>query len=186
MTNNEPKQISVDLAETFTVRDYQDQLLAEYTALRAEIIHRMATRHQIVTFSVAVLAAILAFDEAPIKTLFAYPVLGVFLALGWAHNDFRIAEIGEYIQSHIETVLPGLKWETYFSNIKSPGTKFWNVLRAMILSAGGIIVGTQLLALLIPFLKGTPPTVWVIGLDVLAILLTLYILYSRKRHFRKK
>jgi hypothetical protein len=167
------------------VKDYQGQLLAEYTALRAEVLQRMATRHQLVTFSVAVLGAIIAF-EAPTSTLLVYPVFGLFLALGWAHNDFRIAEIGKYVRKHIETELPGLNWETYFFNIKSPGPNLWHVLRATILSAGGIIVGTQWLALLIPLLKNQSPSTWVFVLDVLVMLLTLYILYSRKRHFRKK
>ena len=96
--------ISIERAGTFDTKDYQGQLLAEYTALRAEVTQRMSTRHQLLTFSIVVLSAIIAFD-ASLSTLYAYPVLGVFLALGWAHNDLRIAELGEYIRLHLDLML---------------------------------------------------------------------------------
>ena len=176
----------LDRSQPFDTKDYQAQLLAEYNALRSEAIQRMDKRHQIVTFSVVVLGAILAFD-APVSTLLAYPILGLFLALGWAHNDFRIGEIGEYVRTRIETQLPGLNWETHFSDLKKRRQPFRYVLRATILSAGGVIVGTQLIALIILYLKATtPPNRWLVGINIGAILLTVVILHWRKLLYRRK
>jgi len=166
-------------------RDYQIQLLAEYNALRAEAIHRMGARHQIVALSVAVLGAILAFGKQP-NTLIGYPILGFFLALGWAHNDFRIGEIGEYIRIHIEKKLPGLNWEKHFFDIKKKNKPIRYILRATILSAGGIIVGTQILAVVIPFCNQTRPSLAWVPVDATAITLTAIVLHWRKMLYWKR
>jgi len=167
--------------------DYEAETMAEYSALRAEIIHRMTMRHQIVAFSVAVLGAVLAF-EAPANTLLAYPILGLFLALGWAHNDFRIGEIGEYIRTQIETKLPGLHWETHFSDLKKNRIPVRYLLRATILSAGGIIMGTQLLALLVPLCQqpASELSPCLIVIDAGAIATTAVVLHWRKLVYLRK
>ena len=62
------------------------------------------------------------------------------------------------------------------------------MLRATILSAGGIIVGTQIMALVIPFLqKNTvrPHLLW-LPVDGIAIVFTAIVLHWRKRVYRKK
>jgi hypothetical protein len=146
----------------------------------------MGARHQIVAFSVAVLGAVLAFNAQP-NILVVYPILGLFLAMGWAHNDFRIGEIGEYVRTNIEDKLQGLNWEKHFYDIKKKKQPFRYVLRATILSAGGIIVGTQTLALIIPFLqKNTtrPPLLW-LPVDGIVIVLTAIVLHWRSMVYRK-
>jgi len=187
MGSENPLQTTPTNSEQSSDRDYQTQILAEYNALRSEIIHRMGVRHQIVAFSVVVLSAVLAFDAQP-NTLVAYPILGLFLALGWAHNDFRIGEIGEYVRTHIEEQLPGLKWEKHFYNIKKRKQPLRYVLRATILSAGGIIIGTQLLAIVVSFFRqhaSRPNLIW-LPIDGIAIVLTGIVLHWRKRVYRKK
>jgi len=187
MGSENPSQTTSANSEQIDARDYQTQLLAEYNALRSEAIHRMGVRHQIVAFSVVVLGAVLAFNAQP-NTLVAYPILGLFLALGWAHNDFRIGEIGEYVRTNIENKLPGLNWEKHFFNIKKKERPFRYVLRATILSAGGIIVGTQILALVVPFFQQTAPRpnlLWV-PIDGVAIVFTAIVLHWRKMVYRKK
>jgi hypothetical protein len=49
----------------------------------------------------------LAFDSVA----FVYPILALFLALGWFQNDFRIADTAAYIRERIEPLFPGLNYE---------------------------------------------------------------------------
>ena len=102
--------------EFYCENNCKEQLLAEYNTLRAEIVHRMGIRHQIVSFSVVLLGAILAFEVKNEITLLAYPILTLFLASGWAHNDCRI---GEYIKQNIEDKLCFLNWETHLYETKN-------------------------------------------------------------------
>jgi len=187
MSSENPSQIeSVNFKQTDTM-DYHTQLLTEYNALRSEVIHRMNARQQIVAFSVVVLGAVLAFNAQP-NTLLVYPILGLFLALGWAHNDLRIGEIGEYVRTNLEDKLLGLNWEERFLEIKKKKQPLKYVLRATILSASGIIVGTQLLALFVPFFQHDAPVpnkAWIF-VDSVAIVLTAIILHWRKLLYWKK
>jgi hypothetical protein len=161
-------------------KEIEAQLLAEYNALRTEVIHRMGTRHQLVAFSVIVLGAVWAFAQP--NTLLAYPILGFFLALGWAHNDFRVGEIGEYVRKNIEAKLPGLHWEQHFYDIKEKKRPLRYVFRASILSAGGIIVGTQILSLVVLLIKQpiSEINIYLIAIDCVAIILTCIVLHWRK------
>ena len=76
MSENNSSQKTPTNSEQTNNRDYETQLLAEYNALRSEVIHRIGVRHQIVAFSVVVLGAVLAFNSQP-NALLAYPILGV-------------------------------------------------------------------------------------------------------------
>lgn len=173
----------------------ESQLLAEYDALRSEIIHRMRYRIQILSLAIIVLGAIFAFnrDNGP-NILLYYPLFGFFVAAGWANNDYRIKEIGDYIRNHIEEKLPGLNWERYFFDLnkkeRPKGTR--RQLRATILSASGILVCTQCLSIIGYFtLKtghwylNTSLGIWLLLLfDVLSILAAFYVLWWTK--FRKQ
>jgi len=167
--------------ESLDATEIQHQRLAEYNALRSEIIHRMGVRQRTVAFSVVVLGAVLTF-HAPPETVLVYPILGFFLALGWAHNDFRIGKIGKYIETEIERWLPGLGWETHFADITKREMPLRYILRATVFSAGGIIVGTQVLALVIPFVRRTAqaPSTWWLPVDVVFILMSVAVLNWRK------
>src|SRR5579859_4948694 len=85
--------------------------LAEYQALRAEILNRFNVQHQL--FSLAIIAAgtiFVASIQNPNPTVGAililgYPVLSLFLAAGWGHQDRRVWQAGTYIRERIETAL---------------------------------------------------------------------------------
>lgn len=181
MGNDNQSQFTCSQSEQYSSERMESQLLSEYNALRSEVIHRMQNRHQLVVFSLAVLGAVLAF-HAQANTLLAYPILGFFLALGWAHNDFRIGEIGEYVRTHIEAKLPGLNWEQHFFEIKKKGNPFRYVLRATTLSAGGIIVGTQILSIVVILIQNPIHAInkCLLATDGMAIIFTGIVLHWRK------
>ena len=79
-------------------RDPTTFLLAEYDALRGEILKRSEIQHQLLSFSLAALGALMAvgLKDSP-SALLAYPILVLFLAVGWVYNDLQIAQIGLYI-----------------------------------------------------------------------------------------
>ena len=181
MCTNDQSQITSSRPEQSDVKDIETQLLSEYSALRSEVIHRMGVRHQLVAFSVMVLGSVLAFNDSP-NTLLAYPVLGFFLGLGWAHNDFRIGEIGEYVRTQIEAKLPGLNWEQHFFDIKDKKAPLRYVLIATILSAGGIIVGTQILSIVVVLFQIPLQSIntYLLAIDGVAIFSTAIVLHWRK------
>lgn len=90
-------------------------MLAEYAVLRDEILRRYEVRTKmiettLVATGVIWTAAFQSTQLAPI--LLVYPVLVLFLALGWASHGIVIGELGKYIRERIEPCDSGLRWET--------------------------------------------------------------------------
>jgi hypothetical protein len=91
-------------------------MLAEWNGLRAEIIKRMEIRPQILLLAFIVAGTLITFGAqptTPVLVLLLYPLLSVFLALAWMHNDMRISETAEFIREKIEPTLSGFRWEHY-------------------------------------------------------------------------
>jgi hypothetical protein len=88
-------------------------LLAEYRELRAEILKRSEMQHQLISFSLAALGALMAVGLRDSPTaLLIYPIVTLGLAIGWAYHDLQIAQLGLYIRYRIETRLVGSRgWE---------------------------------------------------------------------------
>lgn len=89
-------------------------LLAEYNALRGEILKRSEIQHQLISFALAALGALTAVGlKDSTSALLAYPILVLFLAVGWTYNDIQIAQIGLYIKHRIEGQLAasGQGWQ---------------------------------------------------------------------------
>jgi hypothetical protein len=84
------------------VRDF---LKLEYTALRGELIKRVEFRQRLLEIAVvsagAILALNLAWDQYPL-ILVAYPIVVMFLGLGWMHHDQRLQKLATYIRMQIE------------------------------------------------------------------------------------
>ena len=88
-------------------------LLAEYKELRAEILKRSEIQHQLISFSLAALAALttVGLRDSP-SALLIYPIVTLGLSVGWAYNDLQIAQLGLYIKHRIEAKLVGsLGWQ---------------------------------------------------------------------------
>lgn len=153
--------------------------LAEYSALRDEILKRIDTRQQIISYTITIAAAFLTFAvgtdvfNSPFPLLI-YPILATFLAMAWSHSDQRAGEIGEYIREEIEPNLPGMGWEKWIrqrftpnentdSNIEGNGQKraagynkierlgIWLKKFTVEIYAYGIFVSTQIIAILFAF-----------------------------------
>jgi hypothetical protein len=124
-------------------------LLAEYEALRTEIMKRMEIQNQVILFSITALGAILAvaFQSKMPALGLLYPVLATFLATTWAHDDYRASQIGKYIKVRIEQRLGKdaeqrywIGWEHYMGLPQSrPGSLYR-------LASVGIFAATELVA----------------------------------------
>jgi hypothetical protein len=80
-------------------------LKLEYTTLRGELIKRVEFRQRLLEIAVvsagAILALNLTWDQYPL-ILLAYPILVMFLGLGWLHHDQRLQKLATYIRMQIE------------------------------------------------------------------------------------
>jgi hypothetical protein len=80
-------------------------LKLEYTTLSGELIKRVEFRQRLLEIAVvsagAVLALNLTWDQYPL-ILLAYPILVMFLGLGWLHHDQRLQKLATYIRMQIE------------------------------------------------------------------------------------
>jgi hypothetical protein len=153
--------------------------LAEYNALRAEILKRMGIRHQLFTFTLVVAGTFLSIGLATnlsYKMLFAYPLVTLFISGSWMQSDFRIYQLGQYIKNQIETrFLPPKKgWEHMHESVETIN---------LVGSIRGIILSTQLLLVFIGLLlvNFQPDTIDLIllALDLIAFILTVLTLRRR-------
>lgn len=122
-------------------------LLAEYNALREEILKRIELQYQVLSLTVVVLGTVLGFglQAHSASIVLLYPILATFLAATWSHNGLDIKEIGTYIREQIESKVTkdNIGWEHRIRSRRRRlgGLKF--------LSARGIFIGTSLLAILV-------------------------------------
>jgi sucrose-6-phosphatase len=162
-------------------KEATDFLLAEYAALRAEILNRTEIQHQLISLALIAAGTFLTvgLQGSPTVTL-AYPILAVFLAAAWAQNDTRVHQIGLYIKKRIEKRIleAGLGWEHAV-----PSTRIGRLGSLTLLASRGVFVGTEIMAVSIRLLKLTFPfpteDIVLIIIDGIAIMLTVFLL---KRH----
>jgi 8-oxo-dGTP diphosphatase len=152
--------------------------LAEYAALRSEILKRVEMRQQILIFTLVIAGTLLTlglkFDE--ISVLVIFPILAMLLALVWMQNDLRIGEIGEFIRKRV--ILNDLRWEAFIRQEYANRR-----LRPMEVSAWGVFLVTEALSLgiviskMLPF---SPAEVIYLAVDVIAIILTAIFIRRRR------
>lgn len=135
--------------------------LAEYNALRAEILKRFEIQFQLVSLAIIAAGTIFitgiqtADHRVGTVLILGYPILALFLATAWGHNDRRVWQLGTYIREHIETALgvERLGWEHH--HVASPlGPRY--ILHAM----KGVFLGTEGFAIV--------TSVFVARIDVIA------------------
>jgi hypothetical protein len=157
----------------------------EYNSLRNEILKRFDLRQQFISIALTLAGIFLSFGLTTALVALIYPPIATFLALGWAQNDLRIRDLGNYIRENIETVYPGIGYETYVQQVrnKSKGVKSW---RPLVISHSGIFLFTQLMAVGIELSKSTSfvfsPLKWgLLSIDIIAIIIVAWIASQTKR-----
>lgn len=89
-------------------------VVAEYTALREEILKRIEIKQQVNTIVVAAFGATIAlglqYKEATLILL--YPILLPLFSVVWSTNERRAREIGSYIRTQIEEKCGEGGWES--------------------------------------------------------------------------
>lgn len=155
-----------------------DFLIAEYAALRDEVLKRIDIQHQIISLTLIASGTLVTIGvQASTTVALAYPILGLFLAAAWSLQSTRVRQIGNYIRENIEgTFLDGDQgWE----HVRHTG-------RAVKLGpfalhgARGVLIGTQLLAVFVSLLITTfsIKDVVLFILDGMVIVLTIVLLWQ--------
>jgi hypothetical protein len=156
--------------------------VAEFTALRNEILKRMEMRHQFMIFALVAAGTFLSLGAGPEISIFVpliYPILALFLAWGWMHNDVRISQLGDYIRENIEPEQP-LMFQHY-KNQQRKQRPTGLILEGFQFPTAGAVLSTQVLALIIACSRWEPsiPVYTVLALDILAMGLTVYLTARR-------
>lgn len=134
-------------------------VIAEYNALRAEILKLTEIQFQIIVVTLASFGTVLTVGtqvkNAPI--LLAYPLLALFLVMVWINHAYGIDFLGTYIQNKIECQVgtENIGWESY--SRRKPTTHsllaFWAsraifvLLQLIALVAGWIIMEVNVLTI---------------------------------------
>lgn len=155
----------------------------QYIALRSEILKRIEMRQQIVSVTLPLAGIFLGIGLTRESVALIYPPLAAFLALGWAQNDFRIRDAANYIREKLEISMLGPQYETYMQQgreAKRGGLGSW---RFIILSHGGIFLGTQLLAVGIEVSKFSfnPFKYFLLVVDGIAICIVIWLMRKSRR-----
>jgi len=157
------------------------EILAEYNALRTDVMQRMEIRHQMVSLALITAGTLFTFGlqkDAPTSILFVYPILACFITGIWAHNVIFTKKIVFYIRDNIESKLHGIKWET-----SSEKERFSLSSLSGVISTSGVFLTTQIIAVVLGFLKSTFTTidVFLIWADGVALLITILMVFSTMR-----
>jgi hypothetical protein len=129
------------------------EILAEYNALRADMMQRRDVRNQTASLGLVVAGTLFTLGlqkDSPAAILFVYPLLGCFITGIWAHNVVFTKKIAYYIRDNIEPKLQGIKWETI-----SEKERFSLTSLSGTVSTSGVFLTTQVVALILGLLKST-------------------------------
>jgi hypothetical protein len=174
-------QLKLDALTTPTTTLSQPQLqflLAEYAALREEVLKRIEIEHQLI--SLALIAAgtfiTLGLQLGSITAMLAYPLLALFLASTWVRNEVRIQQLANYIKNRVEDqLLDGYSgWEH-----KRQTSFIASGLRAFkLLGSRGVLIGTQLSVVFVALLKTqfAGEDIALLVIDSIAIIITAFLL----------
>jgi hypothetical protein len=156
----------------------------EYHTLRAEALQRIEMRQQIFSVTLTAAGVFLAVGIGTPTIALVYPLLGLFLAYGWAHNDHHILDVASYIRTEIEEKYPqlNLHWEKTMNAKRAIGGQ--GNRRLSVLSHGGAILTTQVVAAFIGLAQSNwqDPLIWALaGVDLISVLMVYDILHRARR-----
>ncbi len=146
-----------DQVEHQAIEEKSEFVLAEYVALREEILQNGKTQFEIVAVAIVVAGTFLTFgmqtsivfSEA---ALLVYPPLVTLLSAAWSFIDVDTGLVGEYIRDHIER--NGMGWERHLQEVSAEG-KIAKVgqMRLRTFAVRGIFLGTQILAIALAIVR---------------------------------
>jgi hypothetical protein len=96
--------------------DLLNARLAEYNALRAELVSHIQFRHRFIELTLVTTAAVLGIglsSEALAPILLVYPLFVSIMYVSWVSSGFVIMAIAGYIRNRIEAEIPVMGWEHY-------------------------------------------------------------------------
>ncbi len=171
-------QISSNPADPIVVNPEFGRL--EYNALCEEILKRTEIQYNLLNWTLLLAGAFLAAGIQPTvvaSVLFIYPILALWMAAYWKYNQTAIMEMDVYISKRIEEPLKVEGFHRYMHKEYSDRPVFGSLGVA---SLAGLIVGTQISAILIAFMRGMPITTvdWLLLImSFTATVLTGIVLY---------
>ena len=153
--------------------------LNEFSALNDEIIKRLEIQYQFIGLTLIVAGTFLSLgtqNNVSPMVLLVYPIIALFLAVGWQQNATVIRQLGLYIRDHIESKVKGGGWGTYRQRMFSVAFK----KNLTTLFTRGTFVGTQLIAM-IPAL----PRLTFLGLEIAMLTIDLICLVTTVRVIKR-
>jgi len=176
--SNEAQQRKVQLqaaSEIVAQRQREALVLSEYAVLHSEIEKRIELRQQLLLGLFVVAGTLLSLGVGNVvsgEITLIYPLIALFIAQAWAHNDRKIGDIGTYIFFEVEEKYHFSGWETHRKRLhvaSHQGKQVWAItprmvaaLNPLVLSTRGIFLTSQLLALGIGLVRSFPTmtTMW--------------------------
>ena len=163
--------------------------ISEYGSLRSEIAKRVELRQQVLLALLSIAGVFFSIGVQPGisgLTVLVYPIIALFLAAAWTHNDLRIGQITLYLRTRVEQRYMGEEggWETYrHSTFKSEGKQRADKMHPLAASAGklalstrGLFLTTQGLAIAIGAARTFPMLLHPDTLPLVALLLAAALL----------
>ena len=153
----------------------------EYNSLRSEILKRIELRQQLISITLTLAGVFLGIGLGTQSVALIYPPLAMFLAFGWAQNDFRIRSSAEYIREHLEKPSTGLMYE-HRVQARRASTSSLGEWRFVVISHIGIFIFTQVMAVVIELARTnfnlsslTLTQQILLVIDIISILFVLWI-----------
>ena len=156
-----------------------DFLLVEYKALRDEILRRIVLKHQLFALALIGIGSFLPFSiqiTGIPSIVLTYPILAMFIATAWYHNEVRIRQTARYVKAIEAKFFKGkIGWEHIRQSEIEGENKFGS---HSMWAARGIFIGTQVIALILGWIKTSYPTedIVLLAIDVVAIIITGFLL----------
>ena len=178
------------------MQEIRTQLIVEqYHSLREEIIQRVQARQQMWYVLLLVAGTFLTIGVQPgiaSWTILLYPLIALFFAVNWSHNDTRIDQITWYIHHEIEEPFQFRGWETYRTQKFRREWRRKQIFHPLALAPGlltfsarGVFLTTQLLSIGIGIMRLVQSGMIVMALlslliDLIATVATYFLLIDRK------
>lgn len=139
-----------------TERRELDLTLAEYKALRDEIVKRIELRQHVIIATVTLAGVLLSIGMRWRSTMIVmlYPPIATLLAIAWVHHDKAIGAMGKFIHDKVEIRLEHYGWQRDKVSRRKAGKKRYSPMAYC-----GAIIFTQITAIFIGFrIFGQPET----------------------------